>query len=124
MQEYQDQRRAMVSSSRGRGIPPATAGAVIALVLALLSPVAESGESTDIVWHAALEVATGEAHRGPWRMNESDFRYVDDASVALHEDGMAAVVWADQAPQEEHKLIKKSLKVRNRPGADLQGILI
>ncbi|MDI5933757.1 sialidase family protein [Halomonas kalidii] len=100
MQEYQDQCRARVSSSRGRGIAPATAGAVIALVLALLSPVAEPGESTEIVWHAALEVATGEAHRGAWRMNASDFRYVDDASVALHEDGMAAVVWADQAQQE------------------------
>jgi hypothetical protein len=67
-------------------------------VLVTLSPVAN--ESTEIVWRDALEVATGEAHVGPWRMNESDFRYVDDASVALQDDGMAAVVWADQAQQD------------------------
>lgn len=37
---------------------------------------------------------------GLWRMNVSDFRDADDASVALDEDSMAAVVWADQAQQE------------------------
>ncbi|MBB3192430.1 sialidase family protein [Halomonas cerina] len=99
MQEYQNTRRAMVSSSRDREISPAIAGAVTALLLVILSPVAEPRQGTDIVWHDVLEVATGEAHMGPWRMNESDFRYVDDASVALREDGMATVVWVDQAQQ-------------------------
>jgi hypothetical protein len=90
----------MASLSVGRRVPPATACSVIALVLAILSPVAKSGDRTDIVWHEALVVAAGEAHVGPWRMNESDWRYVDDASVALDENGMAAVVWADQAQQD------------------------
>ncbi len=73
-------------------------GGAILLVMGILSPVAQS--RADIVWHGAVEVATGEAHVGPWRMNESDWRYVDDASVALDDDGMAAVVWADQAQQD------------------------
>ncbi|MDN3519923.1 sialidase family protein [Halomonas ramblicola] len=99
MQECQNPRWAVVSSSRGRGTAPAIAGAVIALMLAILAPVAESRQDTDISWRDVLEVASGEAHMGPWRMNESDFRYVDDASVALRADGMAAVVWVDQARQ-------------------------
>jgi hypothetical protein len=100
MQECQNQRRAMACVSPGRRVPAATACGVIALVLAILSPVGKAGENTNIVWHQAVRVATGEAHMGPWRMNESDFRYVDDPSVALDEDGMAAVVWADQAQQD------------------------
>ncbi len=51
-------------------------------------------------WQAPLEVASGEAHMGHWRMNESDFRYVDDPSVTLDEEGVATVVWADQARQD------------------------
>ncbi|GGX77008.1 hypothetical protein GCM10007160_00200 [Litchfieldella qijiaojingensis] len=78
----------------------ATTRVVIVLALALSSPMAGSEENAGIVWRDALEVATGEAHMGPWRMNESDFRYVDDASIALHQDGMAAVVWADQTRQD------------------------
>jgi len=100
MEECQNKRRAMAPFSPGRTVPPATACGVIALVLAILSPIVKPGESIDIVWHDAVEVATGEAHAGPWRMNESDFRYVDDASVALQQDGMAAVVWADQEQQD------------------------
>ncbi|MFC3285052.1 sialidase family protein [Litchfieldella rifensis] len=78
----------------------ATSRVVAVLALALSSPMAGSEENAGIVWGDAREVATGEAHMGPWRMNESDFRYVDDPSVALHEDGMAAVVWADQTRQD------------------------
>ncbi|MCC5859909.1 MAG: exo-alpha-sialidase [Ectothiorhodospiraceae bacterium] len=51
-------------------------------------------------WQPPLEVASGEAHMGQWRMNASDFRYVDDPSVALDEEGVATVVWADQARQD------------------------
>lgn len=61
-----------------------------------------SGEaaSTRVVWSKPVEVASGAAYRGPWRMNESDFRYVDDPTVAISRDGVAAVAWADQARKD------------------------
>lgn len=74
------------------------------LVLTLLSlccvsfgPAAEPTEQTSgvIQWQAPVTVATGPAEVGPWRMNESEFNYVDDASVALRDDGEIALVWAD-----------------------------
>jgi hypothetical protein len=76
----------------------AAAGAAVALTMLL--PVTGLAGSGDIAWQPAVEIASGEAHMGPWRMNESDFRYVDDPSVALDEEGLAAVVWVDQASQE------------------------
>lgn len=87
------------SFSLGSSVTPATAFVVIAL-LTVLSPFASSGETRVIDWHGAIDVTAGQAHRGPWRMNESDFRYVDDASVALDENGNAVIVWADQAKQD------------------------
>lgn len=51
-------------------------------------------------WHGTTEVAAGRAERGPWRMNESRFDYVDDPSVALDDRGEAAVVWVDQARKD------------------------
>lgn len=46
---------------------------------------------------APIEVVDGSAHRGPWRMNDSEFDYVDDATVAIADDGHIGVAWADQA---------------------------
>jgi hypothetical protein len=69
------------------------------LALALLSTSSALPASFQVAWHDALTVASGDAHVGPWRMNQSDFRYVDDPSVALGNDGQAAVVWVDQASQ-------------------------
>jgi hypothetical protein len=45
-------------------------------------------------------VASGDAVQGPWRMNESDFRYVDDPSVAITDRGVIGVVWVDQARKD------------------------
>src|SRR5687767_10422848 len=50
-------------------------------------------KSAALAWQEPLEVASGRAHAGPWRMNESAFLYVDDASVAVRDDGAIAVVW-------------------------------
>lgn len=77
-----------------------TRASVIALLLATLSPLGEAGERAGIAWQDALVIATGAAHKGRWRMNQSDYRYVDDPSVALREDGTAAIVWVDQAQQD------------------------
>lgn len=46
-------------------------------------------------WTEPIVIARGPAYAGPWRMNDSDFRYVDDPSVAVAEDGSAAVAWVD-----------------------------
>ncbi|TVS08882.1 MAG: exo-alpha-sialidase [Gammaproteobacteria bacterium] len=53
-----------------------------------------------ISWESPLELASGEAWQGPWRMNESDFRYVDDPNVTAAADGTFAVAWVDQARKD------------------------
>ena len=53
-----------------------------------------------IEWGEPIEVASGDAHRGPWRMNDSDWRFVDDATVALSDTGAVAVAWADHVAQD------------------------
>jgi hypothetical protein len=63
--------------------------------------VADSAAAAEPVsWHGNTEIAAGAGTRGPWRMNESRFDYVDDPSVALDERGDAAVVWVDQARKD------------------------
>jgi hypothetical protein len=75
----------------------------LAGVLAIASaetPVPEPTHNAPLHWEEPVKVASGEAFRGPWRMNRSDFRFVDDPSVAINDQGVVAVVWADQARQE------------------------
>jgi hypothetical protein len=61
----------------------------------------DQAEKRDAFWAGInpVEVASGPAHRGPWRMNASDFDYIDDPTVAMTEDGHVGVAWADQARQ-------------------------
>lgn len=56
--------------------------------------------SAPISWQPSIEIAAGRAERGPWRMNESRFDYVDDPSVAIDERGEVALVWVDQARKD------------------------
>jgi hypothetical protein len=71
------------------------------LALALFSlPVAPARAAEALAWHGITEIAAGRAERGPWRMNESRFDFVDDPSVALDAQGDAAVVWVDQARKD------------------------
>jgi hypothetical protein len=51
-------------------------------------------------WENKLEIDSGDAYQGPWRMNQSEFLYVDDPTVAINEDGVTGIAWADQARQE------------------------
>jgi len=60
---------------------------------------AAPSSSRSLEWAEPVLVASGEAHAGRWRMNRSDFRYVDDPTVALFPDGDAGVAWVDQAAQ-------------------------
>jgi len=57
-------------------------------------------DSTGIEWESPIRVASGEAYQGPWRMNDSDFRYVDDPTVAMTKGGRIFTAWADQAGQD------------------------
>jgi hypothetical protein len=54
----------------------------------------------NVNWNEKIEVASGGGHRGPWRMNESDYDYVDDPTVAINEQGSIAVAWADQSRKD------------------------
>ncbi len=60
-------------------------------------PDAEAAETGSVTWGERIEVASGRAHRGPWRMNDSEWYFVDDATVAINEEGDAGVAWADHA---------------------------
>ncbi len=71
---------------------------LLALLLAAYAAVAQAGEP--LAWHGGAEIAAGRGERGPWRMNESRFDYVDDPSVAIDERGETAVVWVDQARKD------------------------
>jgi len=80
------------------------AGIIFALacftaILALFPrPAADSQAGPEaIAWREPVTVASGDGHRGPWRMNRSQYDFVDDPSVALTPAGEAAVVWVDQA---------------------------
>jgi len=53
-----------------------------------------------LVWHGSTDIAAGRAERGPWQMNESRYRYVDDPTVAIDERGAIAVAWVDQARKD------------------------
>jgi len=38
-----------------------------------------------VTWGDKIEVASGGGYQGPWRMNESEFEFVDDPTVAISE---------------------------------------
>jgi len=67
----------------------------VIVVLAALAAWAQAAEP--LSWRGATEITAGRGERGPWRMNESRFDYVDDPSVAVDERGDSLVVWVDQA---------------------------
>jgi hypothetical protein len=50
-------------------------------------------------WSGPMTVDTGDAYAGPWRMNDSEFHYVDDPSVFVTDGGKMAVVWVDNRQQ-------------------------
>ena len=71
----------------------------LALLLAAFAT-ASAQAAAPLAWRGSAEIAAGGAERGPWRMNESRWDYVDDPSVAIDERGEMAVVWVDQARKD------------------------
>lgn len=51
-------------------------------------------------WEAPRLLAEAPAQKGPWRMSESAYDYVDDPTVALDAESAAYVAWVDQAPHD------------------------
>ena len=71
------------------------------VLLALIAtPVLGQAEPPEVTWGERIELASGEAYQGPWRMNESAFHYVDDPTVSLNEAGVVAVAWVDQSRKD------------------------
>lgn len=79
-----------------------TAGVIlpsVVMILFLMAMTFQYADPPSVSWDEIEQLESGEAHQGRWEMNDSDFRYVDDPSVAVHDDGYTAVVWADQEEQ-------------------------
>jgi hypothetical protein len=71
---------------------------LLSLTAALIAmPVAVQAQSQSVTWADPIEVASGDAHQGPWRMNASQFLFVDDPTVAINEGGVVGVAWANQS---------------------------
>lgn len=64
------------------------------------APAAGPTAAQVIDWQAPVVIETGPAYAGAWRMNDSEFHYVDDPAVSLRDDGIAAVVWVDNERQD------------------------
>lgn len=62
--------------------------------------VTESSDS--LQWRPRVEVASGPAHRGPWRMNRSNWRFVDDPTVDIGPDGSILVGWVNHVTMDVH----------------------
>lgn len=68
--------------------------APLAAVLVVVMSVAPAVHA-ELTWATPIEVAAGGGYKGPWRMNASQFRYVDDPTVAMNETGIIGVAFAD-----------------------------
>jgi hypothetical protein len=53
-------------------------------------------DAANVEWSEPFEVSRGGGYRGPWRMNESVYDYVDDPTVAVDSTGSTVVAWVDQ----------------------------
>lgn len=71
---------------------------LVLLAAALIAaPAHGQAEPSGVTWNAKIGVASGGGVKGPWRMNRSNFLYVDDPTVAIDEQGYVGVAWADQS---------------------------
>ncbi len=72
------------------------------LLAVCLSPVPARGQADPlkVTWEEKIKVASGGGYKGPWDMNESNFDYADDPTVAINAEGIVAVAWTDNARKD------------------------
>ncbi len=76
-------------------------GLFVLLALALIAtPASGQANPSAVTWNDKIEVAAGGGFRGPWRMNESEYDYVDDPTVAINARNFIGVTWADQSRRD------------------------
>ena len=73
---------------------------VLLMVTSSLAFSANQAHSSGVTWLEPIVVASGDAYQGPWRMNESEFHYVDDPTVSINDAGDVQVAWVDQSRQD------------------------
>jgi hypothetical protein len=56
--------------------------------------------ASSVTWRTPIEVAAGDAIVGPWRMNASQWNYVDDPTVSIDQERVVAVAWVDQSRKD------------------------
>ncbi|MDJ0862777.1 MAG: hypothetical protein QNJ82_11115 [Gammaproteobacteria bacterium] len=85
-----------------RSLAPTLRRSLCVLLAASMFGASASGHSEPpgVIWDQRTEVASGDAYYGPWRMNASEFHYVDDPVVAINEAGAVGIAWADQSRQD------------------------
>jgi len=66
-------------------------GCCVLFAVVLIETLAASKEPANVEWGEKIEVASDGGYRGP---------YVDDPTVAINEDGVVAVAWADQSRKD------------------------
>lgn len=74
--------------------------AACGLLLTMGERLPAADQAAGLTWEKTILVASGNAYRGPWRMNESVFDFVDDPTVAMMPDGDIAVAWVDHARKD------------------------
>ena len=84
---------------RGRRAGAALLGLGVFAAFASAEPPSASTGSA-VTWRDPIEVAAGAAFRGPWRMNDSVFDFVDDPTVAIDARGQVGVVWVDHSRKD------------------------
>ncbi len=60
----------------------------------------EGSETVRVTWDPVIEVDSGNATRGPWRMNESEWDFIDDPAVAINNKDEVGVAWVDHVKQD------------------------
>ncbi len=93
-------RRFIFQSPSAKLITVCGAGVAVAVSVILINSSAQYADPPQVEWQERQMVDSSEAYQGQWRMNESDFRYVDDPSVSITQNGQSGLVWADQQEQE------------------------
>ena len=81
-------------------------GMMIWIAVLLLASMYAESERVDYqdrkpeYWQGSIEIAVGPAYQGPWRMNDSEFHFVDDPSLDIAGDGSVALTWVHQSDKD------------------------